>query len=674
VVDVTVSEPAAVSFTTPAKVNVTCKDGNNGSITVPTPAGGSGTGWTYSKDGVNWQSSNVFDNLKAGNYPIQVKDNNSCLSAVVNVTVSEPAAVSFATPTKVNVTCKNGNNGSITVPTPTGGSGSGWTYSKDGVNWQSSNIFNLLTAGNYPIQVKDNNSCLSAVVNVTVSEPAAVSFATPAKVNVTCKDGNNGSITVPTPSGGSGAGWTYSKDGVNWQSSNVFNGLKVGTYPIRVKDNNGCLSTVVNVTVSEPAAVSFTTPTKVNVTCKDGNNGSITVPTPAGGSGTGWTYSKDGVNWQSSNVFNNLKAGTYPILVKDDKGCLSAVVNVTVSEPNVILIDVEKANPVCYNSGNGYIKISVSGGITPYSYKWRDGSTAQLRYNLSGGTYSLTVTDANGCSKTAVVTLTDPEPMKINLGEDIILCKNMNTELNATTEGANIKYRWYKNGQLFSQTPVITVTEKGTYRVEVQAANGCIAKDEVNVSVRDYEIAADFAVATKTANTTITKLVNISYPYPDRTEWIIPANNPDINVISLTDEYADIVFRKNGLYLIGLRTWKGDCEKTVFKEVEIKDAGEVDTVEDDGNVPKGKTAFVESFIAYPNPSNGNFTVKVKLGMKADIRLRLSSITGLLVNERVLKGSDTYDVYYNINNINGLYILNLTSGDTNTSLKLIISPY
>jgi hypothetical protein len=243
----------------------------------------------------------------------------------------------------------------------------------------------------------------------------------------------------------------------------------------------------------------------------------------------------------------------------------------------------------------------------------------------------------------------------------------MTVELDATLAVTNIKYQWYKNGQAFSKTPRITVAEQGIYKVEAQIANGYIIQDEINVSVREYEIAADFAVATKTLDKTTTRLVNISYPYPDKIEWILPKNN--VTVISAINEYADLVFNKNGRYTIGLHVWKGDCETTVYKEIDINNINEINIINPESE-PKN-IASLNSFIAYPNPNRGQFTVHVELGIKTDIRLRLLSLTGTLLDERVLKGSHSYDTSYNFNGIDGLYIIQLTTGNINTSLKLII---
>ncbi len=129
------------------------------------------------------------------------------------------------------------------------------------------------------------------------------------KTDATCNGGSNGTITV-TASGGSGAGFTYSKDnGATFQASNIFNALAANTYQIVVKDGVGCISAATGVIIGQPTAVTFTD-VKTDVTCNGAADGAITV-TAAGGSGAGFTYSNDnGVTFQASNLFNGLAPNT----------------------------------------------------------------------------------------------------------------------------------------------------------------------------------------------------------------------------------------------------------------------------------------------------------------------------------------------------------------------------
>ncbi|MFZ2905428.1 MAG: gliding motility-associated C-terminal domain-containing protein [Cyclobacteriaceae bacterium] len=199
-----------------------------------------------------------FSNGGAGVVTLQVLDGNGCTSqATINIT--QPASAVTAPFTQVNVSCFGGNDGSITV-TPAGGVGP-YDFSIDGgvtfpITNVASHTFTSLTANTYNIQVRDANNCLSVVVPVTITQPASAVTAPFTQVNVSCFGGNDGSITV-TPAGGVGP-YDFSIDGgatfsVLDLASNTFNTLAAGTYNIQVRDANNCLTSIVPVTIIQPA-------------------------------------------------------------------------------------------------------------------------------------------------------------------------------------------------------------------------------------------------------------------------------------------------------------------------------------------------------------------------------------------------------------------------------------
>ncbi len=316
-----------------SQINITCNGGSNGSITV-TASGGTSP-CQYSKDGgTNWQGSNVFSGLSAGTYSIRVKDANNCNSSNYSVTITQPSAVTFST-SQTNASCCNCSNGSITVNAS--GGNSLYQYTKDGgSNWQASNLFSGLVAGTYSILVRDGNSCYSSSQNITITEPGGVNISSTSTVNVTCNGGSNGSIAVSALGGATP--YQYSKDnGSTWQLSNTFSNLNAGTYSVKVKDNNNCSSSS-SVIISQPSAVSFTY-TKSNASCFGCNDGTFSIS--ASGGTPSYQYSKDnGSNWQASNTFSALPAGTYPVKVRDANNCQSTLENIVITQPGATYPDL----------------------------------------------------------------------------------------------------------------------------------------------------------------------------------------------------------------------------------------------------------------------------------------------------------------------------------------------
>jgi hypothetical protein len=473
---VIINQPVTVTFSN-VKTDVTCNGSADGSIVV-TASGGNGA-YTYSKDnGTTFQAGNTFSSLVAATYQVIVKDGNGCLSAATSITINQPLAVTF-TDVKTDVTCNGGNNGSIVV-TASGGNGT-YTYSSNnGGSFQASNTFSSLAAATYQVVVKDGNGCVSAATSVTVIQPAAVTFAD-VKTDVTCNGGNNGSIIV-TASGGSGAGYTYSNDnGTTFQASNTFSSLSVATYQVVVKDGNGCLSAATSVTISQPAAVTFTD-VKTDVTCNGGTNGSIVV-TASGGSGAGYTYSNDnGTTFQASSTFSSLAAATYQIVVKDGNGCLSAMTAVTINQPTPVTFTDVATDVTCNGGNNGKIVVTASGGSgAGYTYSKNNGVTFQASKNFNGlvaGTYQIVVKDGNGCLSTATA-VTINQPVAVTFTEvatDVTCNAGTNGSIVVTAAGGNGTYTYSKdNGTTFQASNIFSSLAAATYQVKVKDGNGCLS-------------------------------------------------------------------------------------------------------------------------------------------------------------------------------------------------------
>ncbi len=237
--------------TTPASSSTA----NNGSITAT--ATGS-TGITYSNNGGVFQASGTFTALGVGTYNITAKDVNGCtVSAAFNVVAAGCPTITV-TGTTTNTAGPTATNGSI-IATATGGSGT-YTFSKDaGANFQTSAIFNNLTAGNYTIIAKDGNGCLGSSATITVaSNPCpTINYTQVVTGTDKCLPAGTGSGTITVSATGS-TGFMYQRDANPYQTSNVFNSLPVGTYTINVRDLNGCIKTGTVPVAQAPAGPLFT--------------------------------------------------------------------------------------------------------------------------------------------------------------------------------------------------------------------------------------------------------------------------------------------------------------------------------------------------------------------------------------------------------------------------------
>ena len=461
---VEITEPTILSASGVA-TNVSCNGGSNGTADL-TVTGGTGT-YTYLWS--NNATTEDLTGLMAGTYDVTVTDANGC-TATASVTITEPALLEVSTVVDTNVSCNSGTTGSVTINV-TGGT-SPFDYVINGTTWSGVSSATLpitgLSAGTYPVTVTDNNGC-TATGSVTITQPAAIA-ASGVVTNVSCNGGNNGAINL-TATGGTGA-YTYL-----WSNSAVtedLTDLSAGTYSVTVTDANGCTGTA-SVTVTEPTILSAAG-VATNVSCNGGSNGTVDL-TVTGGTGT-YTYLWS--NNATTEDLTGLMAGTYDVTVTDANGC-TATASVTVSEPTVLSASATATNVSCNGGNNGTANLTVTGGTGTYTYLWSNNATTEDLTGLAAGTYSVTVTDANGCTATASVTITEPTVLSASATATNVSCNGGNNgtaDLTVTGGTGTYTYLW-SNG---ATTQDLTGLMAGTYSVTVTDANGCTATASVTLT------------------------------------------------------------------------------------------------------------------------------------------------------------------------------------------------
>ncbi|RYE16764.1 MAG: hypothetical protein EOP51_25205, partial [Sphingobacteriales bacterium] len=293
--------PAAPAVPNVAATQPTCTT-PTGSIIVNSPTG---TGFTYSIDGTNFQASTTFATLAPNTYTIAVKNADGCTNSTTVTLNAVPAAPTVPNAVATQPTCTT-PTGSIVVNAPTG---TGFTYSIDGTNFQSSTTFATLAPNTYTITVKNASGCTNSTTATINAVPAAPAVPNIAATQPTCTT-PTGSILVNSPTG---TGLTYSIDGTNFQSSTTFTSLAPNTYTITVKNASGCTNSTTATINAVPAAPAVPNVATTQPTCTT-PTGSIVVNSPTG---TGFTYSIDGTNFQASSTFATLAPNTYTITVKN---------------------------------------------------------------------------------------------------------------------------------------------------------------------------------------------------------------------------------------------------------------------------------------------------------------------------------------------------------------------
>jgi gliding motility-associated-like protein len=447
--------------------NATCGN-NNGAISGIT-ATGTSLSYAWSPSGGNALNAS---SLAAGNYTLTVTDGNGCTAtsgphsivAVAGPTINN-AAVSV-----VNENCSLGN-GSISGLVVNGGTPT-ITYAWTNTSQTTLSISNL-SAGSYSLTVTDGNGCTANSGPYTISNVGGPSMNTTNVLiqNQSC-NGTMGSITGITASGTS-LSYVWTNGGGS--SLNATN-LAAGSYSLTVTDGNGCTANAGPYTVGYTAgpSVNATAVVLQNATCGN-NNGSITGITA---SGTSLTYAWAPSGGSSLNA-SNLAAGSYTLTVTDANGCtatsgphvISAIAGPTVNAGAVVL------TPENCGQANGAISgLLVNGGTPTITYAWTNTTQTTLNLtNLSAGSYSLTVTDGNGCVANAgpfsVANAGGPSLNEANAVATNISCSGTLGSINGiTATGTGLNYSW-SNGGGSSLNP--SNLAAGTYTLTVTDGNGC---------------------------------------------------------------------------------------------------------------------------------------------------------------------------------------------------------
>ncbi len=376
------TEPDPISITI-SKVDVAVYGASTGSATAVV-SGGTGP-YSYEWDTTPVEFTDAVTSLAAGTYTVTVTDFNGCVN-YGSVTILQPAPpLSLIITDQVNVSCYGDYSGSVTVEGV--GGVLPFEYSIDGGTYQSSGTFTGLSEGDYTVSVMDADGTTASML-VTITQPASPLTISTSQDNVLCYGAATGAATA-VASGGTGP-YSYLWDDPHSQTTATATGLTSGTYTVTVTDANGCTD-LVNVTINQPDQI-VAVITTTNVICNGGAEGTAKV-TVTGGTGN---YAYLWSTGETVDSIGGLIAGNYTLTVFDDN--CSVDVEYEITEPDAILIDPTTTSTRCPDSNDGSIALDVTGGTEPYSIYWSDGPTTQDRTNIPAGTYSVVVTDINGCA------------------------------------------------------------------------------------------------------------------------------------------------------------------------------------------------------------------------------------------------------------------------------------
>ena len=428
-----------------------------------------------------------------------------------------------------------------------------------------------------------------------------------------------------------------------------------GTYEYYVgsENPNGCRSLLdtVEVIVNENPAVALNTTTSVTaLDCFGDTDGELNVDVTLNGTASSAAYEWDDASSSTTQNLTGVGAGTYSIVVTDDNGC-TATTSGTITEPDELTASAATtssyngAEVSCNGATDGEVTLSVNGGTTGYTYAWDDASNATTQ-DLSGvgaGTYNVDVTDANGCTVTASVTVTEPDALVGTTSVTDVLCNgDTDGEVTLTVTGGTSTYSFEWDDASVSTTQDLSGVGAGTYNVDITDVNGCTATASATVSEPDALSATSTTTDELSGNDGSIDLSATGGTSPYTYDWTGP------NGYTSTDE--DPTGLEGGSYEVTITDDNG-C--TFVLQVTVDSFVGLDDYSSN------------NFNVYPNPTNGSFNIDTESNGTVEIL----SLNGKIVYTTTIEKGKTM---LNVTGLaQGVYTLRFVSGSTSQIKKLVI---
>lgn len=521
--------------------------------------------WQFDPIANSWSAATAFPLAGRADQPAMAIGNSifmaTGLDAASNYmqdlwefTLSSGTVTATGTP----ATCAS-PNGSATA-NPTGGTAP-YTYTWSTTPAQTTQTATGLAPGTYTVTVTDA-ACMNRTTTVTITSGGGFTV-TMAQANVQCFGQNNGSATISSATGT--APYTYSWSTNPVQTGQSITNISAGNYTCSITDATGCLQTA-TFSITQPTAVTATTST--TPTSCTANNGTATA---SGSGGTApYTYSWSTIPVQATATATGLGFGTYSVSVTDASGC-SATYTASVTLQSSTLTSTASVlnNASCFGSTDGSATSTASGGAGPYSFLWSNGQPTQTSTGLAAGNYSVTVTDANGCTIVQPVTITEPTAITLSQTTTTASCGIADGSATVTPSGGSGPYSflWLTSPVQTSQT--LNNVTTGVYTVLVTDANGCTQTMTVNVPGLGPP-SSDFLTDHDTVN-----LLDASIYFTDLSNnaytWLWDFGDP-LNPSTSIQQNPSHVYTDTGTYCITLIITDagGVCKDTTVKCVRVE--------------------------------------------------------------------------------------------------------
>ena len=440
-----------------ATKGIDCFGGKTGALLVD--VNGGKPPYSYKWKGAD-SSTEKADNLGAGKYEVEVTDAEGT-AATVSVELEGPEAIEVEVDVVQNASVDQKDGKAKTKVK--GGKGP-FTYSWD--NGEKKETAEMLGLGAHTVDIKDSNGCM-ATASIDITEDILEMKVTAEATNeVKCFGEKTGALVVAV--NGGKPPYSYKWNGTDATTEKAGN-LAAGKYEVIVTDAVGTdAKTTVELESPKELKIAIDVLKAASANKKDGK----AKASVSGGKGP-YTFTWN--NGEKSDTAEKLGLGNHTIEIKDSNGCVASE-SIDVTEdilPLAITLKVDQEIG-CHGKNSGSVSSEVTGGKSPFTYSWSNGQTGESVGKLAAGDYTLEVEDASGLKKTAKISLSQPEPLGIELKKTPASSEvSSDGKVTATGVGGagNYQFSWSTGGT----GPTVEKLKQGSYDVAVKDENGCEA-------------------------------------------------------------------------------------------------------------------------------------------------------------------------------------------------------
>ena len=436
------------------------------------PSGGTGN-FT-----INWSPGGAtgpsVSNLCPGNYSVTLADVNGC-DTTLTFDITEPPPI-LSTITSTDATCSGTCDGTASV-TASGSPGPfSFVWTPEPGSGQGTADVIGLCEGTYSVLVTDQSSGCDTTLTVNIAAPGAID-AQAVLTDASCAGTCDGEIQLTTSGGTPPYTFTWTPAPPAGQGTGSISGLCAGNWSVLIADAAGC-DTTLNFTITEPPPID---PGLVvtDVSCAGACDGTATATVTGGVAPYDLIWTPAPAGGQGSNTATGLCAGNYTLLITDDNGC-DTTVTFTINEPPPLSAVPSQTNVTCGGLCDGSASVVVSGGVGPYGFVWVPDppvgqGTAQAE-GLCAGTYTVTITDQNGCELAVPFTILDAVPILLSLQLTPASCPGVcdgGAGVIASGGVAPYTYAWTPEPGAGQGSPNVTGLCPQAYSLTVTDAVGC---------------------------------------------------------------------------------------------------------------------------------------------------------------------------------------------------------